>query len=350
MKRKKVARNGTRPRLESNEKLPGNRETPSGSAHIAPTFVVKPSTWMFSHSYHHHQAAQSDLQSGCLPNTTEGASQDRIMVHQARLESLLDSALATLALIHDLSTSASVAYPLHVTEVLRALNRHILLLPASLPEFTPDLTSATSSAPMKPNHATVPDVILRFDLDPVNPPRQIFAAKVFATVHEATRPACGKMCMFDGARWTRGGNLALQISEHSFSPDLIIDSHMDTIWSALRPLLGYSEGHECPRVDSGRPWHSVVFRDVPKLPSRDQYNISNAQRWLATGGFTSKVKAVSVLCSPEAFEDSPSVSLRVSLSMEEYAQQLVDKGANLFGAWCRASHYVARSRVEPVAP
>ncbi|KAJ6578752.1 hypothetical protein DFH09DRAFT_1276206 [Mycena vulgaris] len=300
---------------------------------------------------------------GTMMNTSAAGGDSIVEPHCTFLcdnvagESLLDSALATLALIHDLLTSASVAYPLHVTEVLWALNRHILLSPASFPEFTPDLTSATSSAPMKPDHAMYahaaaaasPRAVTSVPNMPKHPPPRV-TPKIFATVHEATCPACGKMCMFDGARWTGGGNLALQISKHSFSPDLIIDSHMDTIWSALWSLLGYSKGHECPRVDSGRPWHSVVFRDVPKLPSRDQYNILNAQRWLATGGFTSKVKAVSVLCSPEAFEDSPSVSLRVSLLMEKYAQQLVDKGANLFGAWCRASHYVARSRVEPVAP
>ncbi|KAJ7781871.1 hypothetical protein DFH07DRAFT_764881 [Mycena maculata] len=75
------------------------------------------------------------------------------MDHHRHLESLLDSALATLTLIRENTTQTQNFTP-HLLEVLRVLNHRILPLPSTtLPTTIPTMTAATtvpSSAPTVP--------------------------------------------------------------------------------------------------------------------------------------------------------------------------------------------------------
>ncbi|KAJ7886589.1 hypothetical protein B0H14DRAFT_2563267 [Mycena olivaceomarginata] len=144
----------------------------------------------------------------------------------------------------------------------------------------------------------------------------------------------------DGIQWPKNGNLTV-----NFKPDSsTIASRMTqipAIWAAIRPLLGFAKNHECPRVDAGGAWHSVIIHDVPLIKDELPRGTPslNIGEWLKMGGLQGSVEAVSILCKEEDQEKRETVPCRISLQSKTDADFLVENGALLFGSRCRVSHF-----------
>ncbi|KAJ7931881.1 hypothetical protein B0H13DRAFT_1857533 [Mycena leptocephala] len=116
---------------------------------------------MFSRSDHHHDCPP---QVPTLPSTTSPPEtqptpcSDRVRAHRHRLETLLESALTTLALIQD--ADCLITYTFHALEVLEAVNRRVAastMSPPLVPHSVPPPASATSvSTPALPGDNTGP--------------------------------------------------------------------------------------------------------------------------------------------------------------------------------------------------
>ncbi|KAJ6567611.1 hypothetical protein DFH09DRAFT_1081058 [Mycena vulgaris] len=258
-----------------------------------------------SYSYHHHAHSAVPPSDTCLPAIQPHTCPGRVLGHCQRLETLLDSALATLSLIHD-SATTPISYSDRVTDVLEALNRHIfapmsVTPPAShtapiCPSDTPspqrpgtkamyaravlaEPPTPASPSPFGSTPSDPLDIVVRFDLDSSKPactamgvdPRRIFSA-----IRESVVSATGQQ-LFAG------------------TTAYMIDTYAHKLWNVLRPLLQFPVGHPHPTFDIGDSWHSVVFHNVPAL-QRKHYTLSGIRDSLRSGGFDHAVKAFSILC------------------------------------------------------
>jgi hypothetical protein len=128
----------------------------------------------------------------------------------------------------------------------------------------------------------------------------------------------------------------------------MIDKYASRIWEIIRPLLDFPEGHPAPAFETGDPWHSVVFHDLPTLRGRTHHTIPKAQGSLELGGYHHPVKVISVLCTDKEltrwYENGIRVSLRVTVETRGAAQELVDSGGMIMGGRYKANHYVPRPR------
>ncbi|KAJ7207569.1 hypothetical protein GGX14DRAFT_567520 [Mycena pura] len=345
-----------------------------------------------SHSYHHHAHPAAPPSDAFLPAIPPYACPDRALEHRQRLESLLDSALATLSLIHD-SATAPVSYSDRVTDVLKALNRRIFvvtsvtapLAPHPAPHPAPVCPSDTPSPQRAPTNATYAravsaepptppaspsplhhdpatdpsdsDIIVRLDLDASEPARaatSVDPREIFRAIRASIASATGQR-LFAGVRWTRNGNLAIQIERDTGTTAYMIDTYAHKLWAVLRPLLHFPVDHPHPPFDTGDSWHSVVFHNVPTLRQRNCYTLSGIRDSLRSGGFDHAVKAFAILCDDVEFDRRQAaflgVPMRVSVLTATAAQQLIRDGGNLIGGRCKATHYIPRRRDStPVVP
>ncbi|KAJ7863107.1 hypothetical protein B0H14DRAFT_2739309 [Mycena olivaceomarginata] len=252
---------------------------------------------------------------------------DPLSAHYSRLESLLDSALATLTLIHDHTQNPDLpALTGHMTEVLQALCRHTVSVhpgttttpiptpalspsstrpatyaevmtgtatdPATISANTPDST-CTPTLPVSPNKAQGPDLIFRFDCHPFNSPpplaRRPHPSHLFTEIKK--KSIVGDL-QLTSVRWTTKGNLAFTFlhNEHFASDNITKQS----------PELWKSSG-----VDA---------------------------------------EAISLMCSELDLASQETASLRVSLSSKKHADFLVQNGVLALGSQCRVSHYIPKSK------
>jgi hypothetical protein len=104
-------------------------------------------------------------------------------------------------------------------------------------------------------------------------------------------------------------------------------------------MLNFPEGHPAPAFETGDPWHSIVFHDLPTLPDRAHYTIPKVQGSLELGGYYHPVKAISVLCTDEEltrrYENGIQVSLRVTVETRDAVQELVDSGGMIWAVRTR---------------
>ncbi|KAJ7924131.1 hypothetical protein B0H13DRAFT_2654903 [Mycena leptocephala] len=254
------------------------------------------------------------------PFPSRSTPSERLIARHQRLEALLESALATLALIHDAGGPAS--YSDHVLDVVAALGRHIAapIIATPLPNPLPDLTTAANSAhylaatpnapvpvpvdDTKRSHVSYaratsaeprrhlspspktsqPDIVVRFTDATSGPPRRPNPAVIYDAIHDTLSPTCR---LFAGLEPDTG------------TASFMIDKYASRIWEIIRPLLDFPEGHPAPAFETGDPWHSVV------------------QGSLELGGYYHPVKAISVLCTDEEltrrYENGIRVSLRVTV-------------------------------------
>ncbi|KAJ7917612.1 hypothetical protein B0H13DRAFT_2441141 [Mycena leptocephala] len=295
---------------------------------------------------------------------------DLLSAHRLHLQSLLDSALATLTLIHDIAPPTAPILTSHATEVLQALLRRALI-PTPSPHSTPTTAPTQTCTPTKnatyaeamagtatdtpraetplPSHAPPapaerqrhvvrPDLIFRLDLETItsNSDSQPTPGDIFAAVE--AKGVLGNLSL-DNVRWTQAGNLACSfVHDGKFKPEDAM-ARAPVIWGILGPLLGFPAGHPCPRVDTGDPWHSVVVYNVP-LPSPSD---KNPVKWLRKGGFTGSIRS-----GTELGQDTQrkTAAFRLALSSRADAETAVKDGVLLFGSRCRVSHYVARPRTQ----
>ncbi|KAJ7866375.1 hypothetical protein B0H14DRAFT_2732841 [Mycena olivaceomarginata] len=280
---------------------------------------------MISDSHHHHQ----NVGTAVPPPTTSTVggigfttTTDQLAIHYRHLESLLDSALATLTLINALNHFIA-GHPHTPT-----------LIPTTDPTPHPDhgstpmpmpapATYATIADPHRSPSPTIPDpnthkqsplpksrppspapsvtsargqrIVIRFDLNPANRPVQSDLATLYNTVDKALQVDGKPMTYLGGVLWTQRGNLVL-------FPSTVYDA-----------------------------WHSVVIHGVP-MPSDgepESYDIETMAAFLDYASkFVGAVKAFSIL----------------SLSVETDAQWLIENGACFYGARCEVTPYIGRPR------
>ncbi|KAF7349380.1 hypothetical protein MSAN_01727800 [Mycena sanguinolenta] len=381
---------------------------------------------MFSRSNHHRQEGLT------VPPPQEPTfdfslrAHDDLLSHHRHLESLLDSALATLVLICDFETAASTALPYspHLLAVIRHLASRIFpmspLLTATsgsaataAPDETlptaqaaaaatshdtnpatqipapaaPD-TAATSHdintatqipAPVGPetNNITTPQVEVVAAVTPMQRgghgrlnircsrvlselPTSALpdAPSLYVAVIRALMPLAEKntpqRALLAGAGWTKNRNIVLHAAGGNYTVKFL-HKHRDAIWSRLRPLLELTDDSLCPPCDAGNTWHSVVFHDVPVPPNRRTVAWFNGSRstilgWAKPRSSEGIVHEFSVMCQPEEIPKRNTVSLRLYLSSKADAESLVRDGGFMFGAPCRVSHYVPKSRSPSPSP
>jgi hypothetical protein len=339
-----------------------------------------------SHSNHDHQNAPNNPQAPPTHHAglfTLSMSHDQLISHHRHLESILDSALATITLLNAATTS--LAYSPRMQQITQAINYHIssaqpthdnrtyhVLTPAC-PATTPATAAATTNATyaaitrspspttsesnttkQPPRTPSPPETreriiapqtsraIIRFDLDPVHKPVQPDTQDLYFAV-EGALP---EQSLIGGIQWSRHGNLILHPPSSGTARYLVLQRKR--IWAAIRPLLGLPKDYTCPPFETNDSWYSVVLHGVPAPTINDKPTAlrpDEVQSWLAlNSGLRGEVKATSVLCSPADLKTKQRVAVRVSLSLSEDAFLLVKNGACLFGAMCRVTHYAGRTR------
>jgi hypothetical protein len=206
------------------------------------------------------------------PHSHVGASllhSDTLMAHHLHLESLMDSALATLTLIWDSApTNALPALTGHMTEVLRALCRHTHGSPCPTPDPL-DLTPTPTPSP-PPALATYAEAVAVTATDPVTtdnmhmpthtpPPSERLKAhtpnpdlvshidrlphtisarpppfKIFSSLR--TRSIIGDL-QLAGVRWTLRGNLTVAFLHGEIFTMEEAVKQAAAIWDFVCPLL-----------------------------------------------------------------------------------------------------------------
>ncbi|KAJ6517582.1 hypothetical protein DFH09DRAFT_1287763 [Mycena vulgaris] len=341
---------------------------------------------MISPSYHHHQNAPGSCPApptAFPPAFAFISTPDELTTHYQHLCSLLDSALATLTLINVTRGPVSPPWAPHVVRVTQALNYIITTqnqTSTSTSTSTPPTAGASTPAardthddtspPTLATYAVIADphrkspspitlhnkhrpsrsvstsprgletrhtprVVLRFDLKPAHTPVQTSSAGLYLAVEEAlslTEP-------LSGIHWTQRGNLVLHPAPDICTAKFLL-RHRTAIWAAICPLLELPDKCPCPPFEVDEPWHSVVFHGVPKPFLIETIDREGVEMWLRTGQkLTGGVKAVSILCRPEDLATKSSITVRVSLSSEEDALQLLQNGGCFYGTKCRVTRY-----------
>jgi hypothetical protein len=344
---------------------------------------------MFSRYNHHDQtgpahnpAPSTQLASPSLPGDSLPHS-DSLSAHYSCLESLLDSALATLTLIRDSApTTALPALTGHMTEVLHALCRHAPLgprpdtlastaspppspTPAPKPATYADVTACTAADRVEASAETnaphpkraerqpqSPDLVFRFDCLPFIRFPLTFRphpARMFIDIKEKS---ITNDLSLTGIRWTTKGNLTFTfLHDERFTPAKAMEL-APAIWAFIRPQFKLPKSRPGPRMDHGGHWHTVVIHAVPIVPVSDpspapgdgpdairERTVSAAQGWLRSVD----IQEASLMCSDTDLPTRQSAPLRLSLTRREDADSLVQNGALVLGSRCRVSRYVAKS-------
>ncbi|KAJ7336208.1 hypothetical protein DFH08DRAFT_965103 [Mycena albidolilacea] len=351
---------------------------------------------MFSRSNHHdqkvpaHGRAPPTLLAPHRPAGDYLQQLDPLSAHYFRLESLLDSALATLTLIRDYAPTTDLpTLTDHMTEVLRALCRLDPLpapcpaTPTTTPMVTPspsppppsktatyaeavaapdpvatptadaDETTPTNPSPHSERvktHTPTPDLVFRlnspsYTLPPIT--SRPHPAQLFFDISGS--PILGDLSL-TSIRWTSKGNLTLAFHHgQNFTAEEAMNK-VPAIWDFVRPLLKLPKHCACPRVDRGEPWHNVVIHGVPTAgDAHRKDSIGSPEEWLQENRIHGTVVGVSVMGGDVGHLTRGATPLRVSLSSKNDADLLVRNGALIYGAWCRVSRYIAKKHQSPHA-
>ncbi|KAF7343588.1 hypothetical protein MSAN_01979300 [Mycena sanguinolenta] len=343
---------------------------------------------MFSHSYHHHQPTPEGHRPATATQTLHAnrtSAPDLVSDHYQRLESLLDSALATLALIN--VTTPVPIYCSRIRQVVQALDHYTSTQPTTP---TPDLATKTDTDPTTaadpPRTAPTPatyagvvrqstspepttsdphiakhlsrsvslappagqpppsprsdQVVIRFDLKRIQPTVKPDPESLYLALEKAL----GTGHYLGGVRWTQRGNLVIAPETDTCTAKHILYQH-EIIWAALHPLLGLPPEYTPPpfQIDGESRWHFVVIHGVPVQVALAECNLRSVESWIdPLSDFKGTVNAVSILCPTEEVKTRRSVAIRIALSSGADAQRLVAHGACFYGVKCRVSHYTRR--------
>ncbi|KAJ7169295.1 hypothetical protein C8R43DRAFT_1121175 [Mycena crocata] len=315
------------------------------------------------------------------PPAATVSHEDPLAPHLAHLESLLDSALATVAILADCATTRP-QYSAHTQEALRVLLKHIALPttivsapPAAAATIAPTYAEATSAsrkrpdkrgpAPTRPsNHVT------KSDSQPVSRPTRSTPSPYRLTLRFTIPPEpeeraspdllTQNLCMLTstldfrdrvaGVNWTHNGNLvihtrapytALQLRDTFVGDDRLAC----TVGAACRPgSLG--ENPFGGELELDTPWTRVVLHGVP-AGDVNRYLDGSSALWDAldrTGVCRQEVKAIRVLCPEEELTERDSFALSLTIGDTGLAQRMLSSGVFLFGTHCGVSRYRPRSK------
>ncbi|KAF7350061.1 hypothetical protein MVEN_01307800 [Mycena venus] len=351
---------------------------------------------MFSRPDHHHQSGPAACPAGpslpTPPYSSVGA-RDHLIDHHRHLETLLDSTLATLTLIHAESAAGGhclLPYSPHLLGVFNLISHHIISpIPTTPSTPVPTTTHTEATAPLAPTSYTAatrvmsptppetnmakqptakprapivekpPRIIIRFDREPahLSRPQRPSPATLYSAITNALLPLLDdttntRSCLA-GVQWTKSGNLALHPATDVCTAKFLA-SHSYTIWSTIRPLLGLPDDRESPAFDTDERWHSVVFHGVPMpAPKTDAPKVFTRElvdEWVTSPSSQGSLREYSVMCRPDDLEHRKSLTLRLSFSSEADAERLIRTGGYMFGVPCRVSRYVPRPRSRSSTP
>ncbi|KAJ7746041.1 hypothetical protein B0H16DRAFT_1557559 [Mycena metata] len=356
---------------------------PAVTAKLLICSLKKVLSWMtLPYDHHDQKGALASAAHYDPPNVANyaGFDQQQLLTHHSHLESLLDSALATLTLIRETApTCPALMFTPHVVQVLHSLTRHITASIAQTPTLhttttptsyaaaaatrhpapartTPEpnttkLSPSPSPVPLAESGGKGPRVVVRFDRENKLPqPTRVSAHTIHTAVTNVLDEIfkddrSGYVSLLKAVEWSRNGNLFLYPDTNSCTPAFL--GAQDTrIWPVIRPLLGLAERHKQPPFEIDRQRHSVVFHGVPMPPDPVASFTHHAVRaWALPDGAKGALVDFALLCRPEDFTKKSSVALRVSFSEEEDALQLITNGGVMFGSPCRVTRYASRSSV-----
>ncbi|KAJ7769647.1 hypothetical protein DFH07DRAFT_768915 [Mycena maculata] len=347
-------------------------------------------TSSFDHHHRNGLPVSAAPTEPCTQATTLAPICQIHMDHHRHLESLLDSAPATLTVVRENTTQLQNFTP-HLLELLRVLNRHILPSSSTTPSMDMPMTTAAtvpSSAPTTPIHpATYASAARRSEspgtsenntakqYEPRPSPTPSLPSMLQDTTSHSELPtrviicfdrgiASGKQCPtqacpltlkdtikcalrsnFDtehsfpkflaGVQWSQKWNLILH-PDLEFCMAKFISEQSQQIWAAISPLPGLPE---CPLFETDAKWHSVVFHGVPMLADRrpEAYTHSMISTCEVAGDMHGELMGHSVLCRPEDFPTRKSVAL-------------VENGGYMLGTRCRVTHYIKKCPLAGLYP
>ncbi|KAJ7874966.1 hypothetical protein B0H14DRAFT_2716890 [Mycena olivaceomarginata] len=286
---------------------------------------------------------------GDLSGTVEKSCGQPLSAHYSHLESLLNSAPATLTLIRDRtqtlcrhtvsvhpgitatpiptpapspSPSPSSTRPATYAEVMTDTATD----PAAISASTPD-SARTPTPPVSPNKAQGPDLIFRFDCHPFNSPpppaRRPHPSRLFTEIEK--KSIVGNL-QLTSVCWTTKGNLAFAF---------LCGGH----------FASGSIAEQSPELWKGGSWHNIVIHRVPLVnagATTQEETISGARGWLQSSGVDAEV--IPLMCSELDLASRETAALRVSLSSKKHADFLVQNRVLTLGSQCRVSHYIPKSK------
>ncbi|KAJ7789865.1 hypothetical protein B0H14DRAFT_2942646 [Mycena olivaceomarginata] len=269
----------------------------------------------------------NDSMFSCRHSTTHS---DPLSAHYSRLESLLNSALATLTLIRDhTQTLCRHTVSVHPGTTTTPI-------PTPVPSPSPSLTRPATYAEVMTGTATdlaaisakpqIPHLIFHFDCYPFNSPpppaRRPHPSRLFTEIEEKSIVSDLQLT---SVRWTTKGNLAFTFlhDEHFASDDITKQS--PELWKVICRLLQLPKNHFCPQVNRGPIGECRA--------TTQEETISSARGWLQSSGVDAE--AISLMCSELDLASRETAALRVSLSSKKHAELLVQNGVLALGSQCR---------------
>ncbi|PBK74538.1 hypothetical protein ARMSODRAFT_595778 [Armillaria solidipes] len=326
-------------------------------------------------------------------------------IHLEHLETLVDSALATITIITSHGAAdAAPNYSDHLKAAIHALLTKIDPKHDTNTATSPTPANTTSYVQATLHPPTRPKAKVRFDPPPTMTPRKSSIAQVAHkdstaratnTIHttnpqrflvrwpagkspailencpaglEAGRRARistsaitkrfnthltkrlhpdGNSCKdcIAGVEWTRAGNLIVHAQPPYTAMQLVRECTADIITLANMNMTSVPT----PVVELDSPWTGVVIHNVESLALYKAGGISGEAFWRDvhdhSGLCQGAIKDVRVLCSPSVeYQTRDRVSLRIMLEDPNVAMRLLRDGMFIFGGYCRASRYRPRRR------
>ncbi|KAF8144899.1 hypothetical protein K438DRAFT_1873013, partial [Mycena galopus ATCC 62051] len=282
---------------------------------------------------------------------------DPLSVHYSHLETLLDSALATLTLIRTMPQLRQHSPFTHrkycglsLTST-RATYADVTACPTTDPVAT-SAVAADRHARMNPERSpsmprsvhTVDSVCAEYNI-PAATLTQPHPALLFRSI-KGKSAILGDLKLAS-IRWTVKGNLTFAfVHDEQFSIEEA-KKRAWTIWDHVCPLLNFPKNCDpnmAITLDTGEPWHNIVIHSVP-LPGAvvDGPPLPNIFSWLRHCGVAREIKTVSFMCSDDDLGKCDRAPLRASLSSQGDADMLVRSGALILGSQCRVSRYVPKT-------
>ncbi|KAF8954927.1 hypothetical protein BDZ97DRAFT_1862202, partial [Flammula alnicola] len=326
------------------------------------------------------------------------ASHDVAGTQLDRLESLLDSVLATLTIIQASSTMP-VVLSMHSRDALYVLNKMLHLdqpLTATAPAPQPVLTRSEDRTPKsyaqaakqspaackaahtsKPSPASQPPhtrvrlkpsgsraprhsphrLIVRWPGHPV--PQ---SSKSMQNFIDYIEKQLDNPVSIAGANVTRSGNIVI----HTKAPHTATQLRDTLLHDEAKPLRRAAKFNHIPdfsapsevipHLELDVPWHGVVLHDLPATTLLAAYAGAEGVEsiWDAleteTGLMETDIRDLRVLCRDDEAEGKQAISLRIMIEDPLQCEYLCQHGAFLLGMRCRVSRYRPRTKKHRLLP
>lgn len=175
----------------------------------------------------------------------------------------------------------------------------------------------------------------------------VFASHGAANITQVIQDALhGQQERIAGVNWTKRQSLAIHAAAPFSAAALQVRSSM--FIPGLRALFGA----DCdPVVELDTPWTGVLLRNVPGDALRNALanGTDTVPREIARQNnvLMEEIKDVRVLCNADELRSKDSLSVRIMISSERTAAQLLREGTFLVSAFCRTAPYRRRSTPRP---